>query len=213
MSVAATADDALELLRSQTFHVCLYDLGIQDRRGDELGILRKCCEHHIASIVQTGMNKGKASFEAAQIGAVEFLHKPYRFEEAAPLVNKWFLRRILCCQANAGVKDRWVSICEVLLTQHPASTYEWARAAGITRNRLKQICHECLNTEARHVFWLARSYHCAFKGLGLLWDPAFSVTPETLQAEMAQLSAHWAQHEQALSALVGSTPARAAVPG
>jgi CheY-like chemotaxis protein len=196
--VAATANVALDLLGSQSFHVCLYDLGIQDSNGDELGVLREYRRRHVACILQTAMDKGAISFEAARLGAVEFLRKPYRFEDAARLINKWFLRRILCCGADSGVKDRWMSICEVLLTQHPDSTYSWARAAGITPNRLKQISHECLNTEARHVFWLARSYDCVFAALGLHWDPQWHVSENSLLSLAARVSTYWTRHDGAL---------------
>ncbi len=78
--VASDGDEAIRILGKETFDVALLDILMPNRNGFD--VLRYITKHHPAmkSVMLTGYTDLKSAVEAKQLGAVEFISKPYKLE-------------------------------------------------------------------------------------------------------------------------------------
>jgi DNA-binding NtrC family response regulator len=77
---ASDGDEAVKILGRESFDAALVDILMPRRSGME--VLRHISRHHPAmkSIVLTGYTDLKTAVEAKQLGAADYITKPYKLE-------------------------------------------------------------------------------------------------------------------------------------
>jgi two-component system response regulator HydG len=100
VQVAASGEDGLELARGGPFDVILSDLRMPGLSG--LDILRRLREMHVdaAFIMMTGFGTVDTAVEAMQLGAVDFLQKPFFRDELLMRIRSCEERRQLARQVD-----------------------------------------------------------------------------------------------------------------
>lgn len=73
---ASSAEEALEVLRRETFHVVLTDLRLPGKDGLEVLRAAKAADAHVQVIVMTAYGSIESSVQAVKAGAFDYLTKP-----------------------------------------------------------------------------------------------------------------------------------------
>ena len=86
--LAASCQQAFELLRQQTFDLALVDLRLQD--GDGFDVLKYCRQNHPSTtvILMTGYGTVETGVEALRAGAFDLVTKPLIDEELLMSINR-----------------------------------------------------------------------------------------------------------------------------
>jgi DNA-binding NtrC family response regulator len=80
ITTAADGDEAIRILGEGHFDAVLLDIMMPKRNG--IDVLKHVTKHHpgTKTIMVTGYSNLKAAVEAKQIGAADYITKPYKFQ-------------------------------------------------------------------------------------------------------------------------------------
>jgi DNA-binding NtrC family response regulator len=80
IATAADGDEAIRILGDESFDAVLLDIMMPNRNGFE--VLKYITKHHPATktVMLTGYADLKSAVEAKQLGAVEYITKPYKLQ-------------------------------------------------------------------------------------------------------------------------------------
>ena len=95
VTTAATATEALELIRTQVFDAALTDIRMPDMSGLELLKQIKAQDESIEVVVMTGYPTIASAVEALKEGAFDYLSKPLILDELRHLMQRLMERRFL----------------------------------------------------------------------------------------------------------------------
>ena len=85
---APTGNEAIKLLRTNTFDLALLDVGLPDICGCEIVKSIKTWNIHTASIMLTGISTVETAVKAMKLGAYDFLRKPIKHEILIKTIDK-----------------------------------------------------------------------------------------------------------------------------
>ncbi len=95
VSIAASAEEALSIVKEQTFDVCVLDIKLPDMDGIELLGRIKEIEPTSEVIMLTGHASVDTAIKAMKLGAYDYLVKPCKLSELSSIVSKAFEKKSL----------------------------------------------------------------------------------------------------------------------
>jgi len=86
---AGSVQDALALLKQETFHLLIADIGLPDRSGIELMSEARALCPSLVGIALTGFDERSYADACREAGFREFLLKPIAFEKLKAMIAKF----------------------------------------------------------------------------------------------------------------------------
>jgi DNA-binding NarL/FixJ family response regulator len=163
LRTAATARDAEPILSSfDRVHLCIFDLGINDRENDEFYLLRKY-SHRSSFVVFTGSTSPRKGFMAQSLGAKAII------EKSAHIMNVDFLKQInyntllnILNPRYGRANDTLSHSTDMLFKHSPKFVSQWAIQMGISDRELRHIWTKNLGANAKIVLSIYQIFEAAF---------------------------------------------------
>jgi DNA-binding NarL/FixJ family response regulator len=144
LSVSSTKD-ALDVIRNRTprFHVCLFDLGMNDVENNEFYLLDKFGKK-FPFIIMSAQSDTEKAFEAKQHGAMAYIRKGDKdfMQRIIANLNRQALRSIVCPVVLENPASVVNTLVEILVNKNPAMIADWAREANINDRKLRNEWEE-----------------------------------------------------------------------
>ncbi|MCH7779368.1 MAG: HD domain-containing protein, partial [Acidobacteria bacterium] len=110
--MASDADEAMEILEKERFHLLLTDIDMPGRTGiDLMGDARKLFPD-LDVIMVTGVVDAKTAIQAIREGAADYLTKPFNLEEVQIVVERTFEKRRLIAE-NRSYQEHLEDLVEL----------------------------------------------------------------------------------------------------
>jgi CheY-like chemotaxis protein len=161
-----TTRAALDAIREneQRFHVCLFDLGLDDVGRDELFLLNRH-GRQIPFIITSSSNDPEKSFDTGKRGARSFVRKgtPDFLGKLVKNINRFSLLNMLCPSYPDCGSDMVARCIGVLLDKSPLHVNEWAREAAIQDRQLRRSWEESLGLNPKHSLCVYHIFSTLFR--------------------------------------------------
>ncbi len=95
VTVAFTAQEAISVMKKQTFDVCVLDIRLPDMDGVELLEALKKNEPNLEFIMLTGHAAVDTAIQSMKLGAYDYLSKPCKLSELSNVIQKAYEKKAL----------------------------------------------------------------------------------------------------------------------
>ncbi len=102
VSVAASGQEALEVIRSSVVELIFLDIGLPDTDGISLIPLIHEISTDVEIVMLSGLNDAKSAVQSLREGAVDYIVKPFDLIEFKSILNRIMQSRLLTKQALLG---------------------------------------------------------------------------------------------------------------
>jgi DNA-binding NtrC family response regulator len=100
VSVAASGQEALEVIRSSVVELVFLDIGLPDTNGINLIPLIHEISTDVDIVMLSGLNDAKSAVQSLREGAVDYIVKPFDLIEFKSILNRIMQSRLLTKQAQ-----------------------------------------------------------------------------------------------------------------
>jgi YesN/AraC family two-component response regulator len=154
-----SAKNALDMLKEEAFDIVITDLKMPEMSGTELLKIIKQNYPHISVIVITGYSTVETAIEAMQLGAFDYLPKPFTSDQVNVVIQKVLERKNLLEEAERGKKE--ISKAQQIIGSLPTgiivvNAYKKIVDINSTFTRLIGYDDQRDNLKGRHLSYL----HC-----------------------------------------------------
>ena len=165
LSWAANTREALDIIekKDRRFHVCLFDLGLDDVDNNELHLLDKFGKH-IPFIITSIREDPEKSFLTKERGARAFVKKGTKnfIWKILSNINHFSLLNMLCTSYPDCVNDGVRKCIDVLVNKSPLHVNEWAMEANIQDRQLRRTWEENIGINAKHTLCVYHIFKTLF---------------------------------------------------
>jgi len=195
LSTASCTGDALELIEKseKRFHVCLFDLGLDDVNRNEFVLLDKYART-IPFIITSATEDTEKAFECKKRGAKAFVRKGSEdfMNKIIRSINQQSLLSMICPKFVQDTTSPLSRFVNVLLQKNPEHINEWAREANITDRQLRYEWETHLGFSPKHSLCIYHLFSKLFEQIELVCsankDPDESWMDERSQLLNASIS-------------------------
>jgi response regulator RpfG family c-di-GMP phosphodiesterase len=179
---------ALDIIesREQRFHVCLFDLGLDDVKQDEFYLLDKY-GRHMPFIITSATEDTEKAFECKKRGAKEFVRKGAK-DFATKMVrclNDQALNNMICPKC---LEDTHLcKYVDVLTRKNPQHVNAWAEEVNLTDRQLRYEWESHLGFSPKHSLCIYHLFSKLFKQVEIAFNSNELLDKALLDSHSQQL--------------------------
>jgi response regulator RpfG family c-di-GMP phosphodiesterase len=171
LSTASCTNDALELIEKseRRFHVCLFDLGLDDVMQNEFLLLDRF-GRTIPFIITSATEDTEKAFECKKRGAKAFVRKGSVdfMNKIIKSINQQALLSMICPKFVQDTNSPLSKFVNVLLQKNPEHINEWAREANITDRQLRYEWETHLGFSPKHSLCIYHLFSKLFEQIEII---------------------------------------------
>jgi CheY-like chemotaxis protein len=170
---ASTTSEALDLLRKSKirFHVCLFDLGLDDVDHNEFYLLDKYGAQ-MPFVIMSAQENTEKSFEAKKHGARAYIRKGNDdfMQKILKYCNQQALRSIVCPINSESPASPVFKYVEALINKKPNFVADWASEADITDRQLRCEWEEQVGFSPKHSLCMFHLFSKIFEKIEMSYE-------------------------------------------